>query len=147
MEDLCARLVRGLGVDPGRVGPDDPIHATDLPAELPDAPGGSTGFGTSTRDLVISASAAGRPVTPRDLVERSAGGAGHRLVVGTPEQIADDMETWFQAGTADGFTVMFADTAVDFERFATQVIPVLQDRGLFHRGYPARTLQERLGLG
>jgi FMN-dependent oxidoreductase (nitrilotriacetate monooxygenase family) len=147
IEDLSARLVRGLGLDPGRVGPDDPVHATDLPAELPDAPGGSTGFGASTRDLVIRASAAGRPVTPRDLVERSAGGAGHRLVVGTPEQIADDLETWFRAGAADGFTVMFADTAVDFERFATRVIPVLQDRGLFHRGYPARTLRERLGLG
>jgi len=32
------------------------------------------------------------------------GGGGHRIIVGTPEAIASDIETWFKAGAADGFT-------------------------------------------
>ncbi|MFD0448571.1 hypothetical protein ACFQ10_49385 [Streptomyces indonesiensis] len=37
---------------------------------------------------------------------RSAGGAGHRLLVGSATQVADDFEDWFRGGTADGFTIM-----------------------------------------
>ncbi|MFC7484057.1 hypothetical protein ACFQX7_34055 [Luedemannella flava] len=44
-----------------------------------------------------------------------------------------------KAGTADGFTFMPADTAVDLANFATLVVPILQRRGLFQtlRGRPA----------
>jgi alkanesulfonate monooxygenase SsuD/methylene tetrahydromethanopterin reductase-like flavin-dependent oxidoreductase (luciferase family) len=70
----------------------------------------------------------------------------HRLLVGSPEQVADDLESWWRQGAADGFTVMFADTRVDLERFARLVVPILKDRGLFHRDYPAGTLRDRLGL-
>jgi hypothetical protein len=67
-------------------------------------------------------------------------------VVGSAEQVADDLQAWFEAGTADGFTIMPADTAVDLENFATLVVPILQSRGLFQREYAAPTLRERLGL-
>src|SRR6185312_4600937 len=32
-------------------------------------------------------------------------GNGTRLLAGTPESIADTLETWFRAGAADGFTI------------------------------------------
>ncbi|MDQ7905125.1 NtaA/DmoA family FMN-dependent monooxygenase [Phytohabitans sp. ZYX-F-186] len=140
IERLTAMLTRNLGLPAGVFGPDDPITAGDLPDTVP-AAAFSTGFSVSTRELIAEA-----PRTPRDLIQRGAGGAGHRLLVGSAEQVADDLQAWFEAGTADGFTVMPADTAVDLENFATLVVPILQERGLFQREYPHPTLRGRLGL-
>jgi FMN-dependent oxidoreductase (nitrilotriacetate monooxygenase family) len=132
-------VARGLGLDPADLGPDDLIHRGDLP----DQPTGSApeGFQISTRALLEEG-----PLTPRQLIYRSAGGSGHRLVVGSGRQVADDLEDWFAAGAADGFTVMGADTGADFENFARHVVPVLQARGLFHRDYEGVTLRENYGL-
>ncbi|MGE0781715.1 NtaA/DmoA family FMN-dependent monooxygenase [Mycolicibacterium sp.] len=140
IERLTAQLLADLGLPAGSFGPDDPISAVDLPEAIP-AGAFSAGFSVSTRALIAE-----RPRTPRELVNGSAGGSGHRLVVGSAEQVADDLESWHRAGTADGFTIMPAETAVDLENFATLVVPILQERGLFRRGYPAATLRERLGV-
>ncbi|WP_067676948.1 NtaA/DmoA family FMN-dependent monooxygenase [Nocardia miyunensis] len=140
IERLTANLLGGLGLSAGSFGPDDRISLADLPETIP-AQAFSTGFSESTRALI----AAG-PRTPRELIERSAGGSGHRLLVGTPEQVADDLQEWHEAGAADGFTIMPAETAVDLENFATGVVPILQRRGLFQREYRDRTLRARLGL-
>ncbi|WP_242459125.1 NtaA/DmoA family FMN-dependent monooxygenase [Rhodococcoides fascians] len=140
IERLTAALLNNLGLPDGSFGPDDAISAADLPASIP-ITAFSSGFAISTRALIEE-----RAITPRELIERGAGGSGHRLVVGSAEQVADDLQSWFEAGTADGFTIMPADTAVDFENFATLVVPILQERGLFQTDYSATTLRERLGL-
>ncbi|MCU1527596.1 MAG: ssuD [Frondihabitans sp.] len=134
-----AGFVSGLGLDPKVFTADVPIRLEDLPEQPIEQ--SSAGFQGSTRALL----AAG-PLTARELVYRSAGGGGHRLLTGTPETIADDLESWFRAGAADGFTVMAADTTVDFERFATLVVPELQRRGLFRTESEGTTLREGLGL-
>ncbi len=41
---------------------------------------------------------------------------------------------------------MPAATAVDLENFATLVVPILKERGLFQRVHRTSTLRERLGL-
>ncbi|MET7768793.1 hypothetical protein [Nocardia sp. NPDC005366] len=74
------------------------------------------------------------------------GGSGHRLLVGSAEQVADDLAAWYAAGTADGFTVMPAETAVDLPNFTELVVPILQERGLFQKEYGEPTLRERFGL-
>jgi FMN-dependent oxidoreductase (nitrilotriacetate monooxygenase family) len=140
IEWATRNLARQLGLDPERLSPDAPIDPAHLPPALNGA--GSEGFQISTRALITA-----EPITPRRLIYRSAGGGGHRLVVGAPEQIADHLEEWFRAGTADGFMVMGADAAVDFENFARYVVPILQDRGLFHRDYRSPRLRENYGLG
>ena len=83
----------------------------------------------------------------KQVVEGAVTRSGHRLLVGSAEQVADDLEDWFRAGAADGFTVMPADTAVDFEAFARLVVPILVERGLFEPAAVGSTLRERLGLG
>ncbi|MET8653138.1 NtaA/DmoA family FMN-dependent monooxygenase [Nocardia aurea] len=140
IERLTAALLTNLGLPQDSFGPDDPIGADDLPETLP-AGAFSTGFGISTRALIAEG-----PRTPRELVQRGAGGSGHRLVVGSAEQVADDLAEWFEAGTADGFTVMPAETAVDLPNFTELVVPILQERGLFQKEYAAPTLRERFGL-
>lgn len=39
-------------------------------------------------------------LTVRELLKALGGGVGHRIIVGTPEQIADDIAAWFAAGAA-----------------------------------------------
>jgi len=137
---LTTELLANLGLHEGAFGSDDPIALSDLPDAIP-AGAFSTGFSTSTRAQIAES-----PRTPRELIISGAGGSGHRLLVGSAEQVADDLESWYRAGTADGFTIMPAETAVDLENFATLVVPILRERGLFHRDDRASTLRERLGL-
>lgn len=137
---LTAELLANLGLPEGAFGPDDPITLSDLPDAIP-AAAFSAGFSVSTRALIAES-----PRTPRDLVIRGAGGSGHRLLVGSAEQVADDLESWYREGTADGFTIMPAETAVDLENFANLVVPILRERGLFRRDHRPSTLRDRLGL-
>lgn len=84
-------------------------------------------------------------MTMRELALWFAGTRGHNTIIGSPEQIADRMEDFFQGG-CDGFNVMpmlFPDI---FRDFAEQVVPELQRRGLFREEYEGTTLRENLGL-
>lgn len=125
------------------LGLDDPVRPEDLPPEQSLGTVGSAGFQASTRALLAE-----RELSARAFIRHTAGipAGGHRLVVGTAEQVADDLEAWWRAGTADGFTIMYADTSVDFERFARLVVPLLVERGLFAPAEVGVTLRERLGL-
>ncbi|MBU4683452.1 LLM class flavin-dependent oxidoreductase [Cedecea davisae] len=64
---------------------------------------------------------------------------------GTPEQVADGLQQWFEEQAADGFIIQ-GGTPDTFPRFVEQVVPVLQVRGLFRTDYPGSTLRESFGL-
>ena len=66
--------------------------------------------------------------------------------MGTPEQIADQMEHWFVNEGADGFNLMPPLLPDGLEDFVEQVVPVLQRRGLFRTEYESDTLRGHLGL-
>jgi FMN-dependent oxidoreductase (nitrilotriacetate monooxygenase family) len=85
-------------------------------------------------------------LTLRQLFHRVAAARGHLLLVGDGRQIADELTRWFEAGAADGFNVMPPFFPGQFDAFARQVVPVLQERGLFRAGYEGLTLRENLGL-
>jgi FMN-dependent oxidoreductase (nitrilotriacetate monooxygenase family) len=76
----------------------------------------------------------------------NAGPRGHVLSVGTPSQVADEMEHWFTDGAADGFNVMPAYLPGSLKDFVDGVVPELQRRGLFRTEYEATTLRGNLGL-
>jgi N-acetyl-S-(2-succino)cysteine monooxygenase len=81
-----------------------------------------------------------------ELCLANAGPRGHVLSVGTPSQVADEMEHWFRDGAADGFNVMPAWLPGSLKDFVDLVIPELQRRGLFRTEYEATTLRGNLGL-
>ena len=62
--------------------------------------------GVSSRFQVVLDIVDREQPTIRQLLHRLAGARGHRVVVGTPELIADEMEDWYENGAADGFNVM-----------------------------------------
>ncbi|MCW2816829.1 MAG: monooxygenase [Nocardioides sp.] len=65
--------------------------------------------------------------------------------VGTATTVADRLQEWFEAGAADGFLVGY-DHPAGFRRFTAEVVPLLQERGLFRTDYDATTLRGNLGL-
>lgn len=55
------------------------------------------------------------------------------------------MQSWFEAGAADGFWVS-PDVYVDgMDALVDQVVLILQARGLFRRDYEGETLRSHLG--
>jgi hypothetical protein len=68
------------------------------------------------------------------------------VIVGTPEQIADDIERWFRAGAADGFNLMPDMLPDGLQAFVEGVVPILQRRGIFRTEYEGTTLRDHFGL-
>ncbi|WP_029685636.1 LLM class flavin-dependent oxidoreductase [Tatumella saanichensis] len=64
---------------------------------------------------------------------------------GTPEQVADGLQQWFEGQAADGFIIQGGTPEV-FPRFVDQVVPILQARGIFRRDYPGKTLRDSFSL-
>jgi hypothetical protein len=69
-----------------------------------------------------------------------------RRVVGAPEQVADELQSWFEGGAADGFNVSQTHFPDGLERFAEHVVPELRRRGLVRAEYEGTTLRDHLGL-
>jgi FMN-dependent oxidoreductase (nitrilotriacetate monooxygenase family) len=67
---------------------------------------------------------------------------GHGLFVGTAEQLADHMEEWLRTGAADGFNLLPPLMPSGLDEFAREVVPILQERGLFRTEYTGTTLRE-----
>lgn len=84
--------------------------------------------------------------TLRQLLHKLAGARGHNVVHGTPVQIADLLQEWFENGAADGFNVMPPAYPQLLDAFVSQVVPILQERGLFRTEYTGSTLREHYGL-
>jgi FMN-dependent oxidoreductase (nitrilotriacetate monooxygenase family) len=65
--------------------------------------------------------------------------------VGTPEQIADRLQLWFEEEAADGF-IIYSEVSEWFTEFVNKVVPILQKRGLFRTEYESDTFRGNLGL-
>jgi hypothetical protein len=67
-------------------------------------------------------------------------------MMGTADQIADEMEQWLTERGSDGFNIMFPFLPAGLDDFVDKVVPALQRRGIFRREYEGTTLRENLGL-
>jgi FMN-dependent oxidoreductase (nitrilotriacetate monooxygenase family) len=117
-----------------------------LDALLPPLPPVEEINGNKSRYALIAGMAERESLTIRQVLARLAGGRGHWELVGTPEQIADVMATWFTTGAADGFNVMPPQLPTGLETFVERVVPELRKRGLFRVGYTAHTLRGHYGI-
>ena len=115
----------------------------ELPADLPDED--AIEGAKSRRTLVVDLGRRER-LTVRQLIGRLGGGRGHLTFAGTPEQVADAIQLWWDNGAADGFNIMPPVLPRGLTEFVDQVVPILQSRGLFRTEYEGRTLREHYGL-
>ncbi|MEV7447222.1 LLM class flavin-dependent oxidoreductase [Streptomyces nigra] len=134
-----ARLESLLQLEPGTLELDAPLPA-DLPSE-------DAVEGAKSRYTLVVELARRERLTVRQLIGRLGGGRGHLTFAGTPEQVADAIETWFTQGAADGFNIMPPVLPSGLDAFVDHVVPILRERGLLRTAYgPRRTLRERYGL-
>jgi FMN-dependent oxidoreductase (nitrilotriacetate monooxygenase family) len=115
-----------------------------LDGPLPDLP--LTDSGQRSRQLLLTELAGKENLSLAQLGRRIAGGRGHYSLIGTPAQVADELQAWFEQGGADGFNVLVPHLPGGLEDVATLLVPELQRRGLFRTEYSGRTLREHLGL-
>ncbi len=115
-------------------------HPIEGPVPVPgdDVPLRSMGAG-------LARMARSESMSIRDLYEFMAAGNGGRVLVGTPEQIADDMQSWFEAGAADGFNICPSHLPGGLVDFADLVVPELQRRGLFRTEYRGNDVTRQSG--
>ncbi|KPN32238.1 alkanesulfonate monooxygenase [Halolamina pelagica] len=85
-----------------------------------------------------------REWTVREVAEFSGLGSTSPIVVGTPEQVADELAYWHEDVGVDGFNVKEAVRTGSLDDFVDLVVPELQERGLFRTAYEGDTLRERL---
>jgi FMN-dependent oxidoreductase (nitrilotriacetate monooxygenase family) len=85
-------------------------------------------------------------LTVRACANLVAKSRSHGTFVGTPEQLADYMQLWFETGGCDGFNMMPAYFPDELDYFVDHAVPELQRRGLFRRDYTGTTLRHHLGL-
>jgi FMN-dependent oxidoreductase (nitrilotriacetate monooxygenase family) len=123
---------------------DHDLTSYPLDGPLPDV--GTHTEGAQSRFDLVTGLARRENLTIRQLIERLAGGRGHRVFAGTPEQIADQIEYWFTGGAADGFNIMPPTLPGGLTDFVDLVVPELQRRGLFRTEYAGTTLREHYGL-
>lgn len=115
-----------------------------LDAQLPELPAETDGA-QSRKKLIVDV-ARKESLSIRALTEKLAGARGHFTFIGTPSQVADEIELWFTTGAADGFNIMPPTFPGGLDDFVDKVVPLLQERGLFRTGYSGRTLRDHYGL-
>jgi alkanesulfonate monooxygenase SsuD/methylene tetrahydromethanopterin reductase-like flavin-dependent oxidoreductase (luciferase family) len=132
IEYSLARLASTLQIDPAVLELDKP-----LPDPLPLPANANHTMFQGTVNLARRGN-----LTVRQLLRALGGGVGHRIIVGTPEHIADDIEAWFRAGAVNGFNLMPDVLPTGLEVFVDTVVPILQSRGLFRKDCSGATLRD-----
>jgi FMN-dependent oxidoreductase (nitrilotriacetate monooxygenase family) len=114
-----------------------------LDGPLPELPESNA---AKARQALVVRTARENNMTLRQIARHTAAGTGHRVLVGTAEYMANEMEKWLKEEAADGFNVVCNHYPKPFEDFCRQVVPELQRRGIFRTEYQGTTLRDHLGL-
>jgi alkanesulfonate monooxygenase len=131
----------GLALLSRRMGFD--LKGYPLDGPLPELPKNDV---VASRSDIMVEMAKRENLTIRQLYQRFAGARGHLEIAGTPAQIVDRMQEWFENHACDGFNVLVPYFPGGLDDFVDQVIPELQRRGLFRTEYESTTLRGNLGL-
>jgi FMN-dependent oxidoreductase (nitrilotriacetate monooxygenase family) len=95
---------------------------------------------------MVAGMSAAEGLTLRDVGKRYGQSVLVPQIVGTPDDVADELERWFVAGACDGFVISPSHLPGAFDEFVDRVVPRLQRRGLFRNEYAGATLRSHLGL-
>jgi len=78
------------------------------------------------------------------LLDQHALGGRYITLVGSPEQVADELESWISETGLDGFNLTRIVTPESYVDFIELVIPELQRRGSYKTEYAPGTLREKV---
>ncbi|WP_417270368.1 NtaA/DmoA family FMN-dependent monooxygenase [Celeribacter sp.] len=117
MAHILPKLERFTGLSFAGLDPDRPLpYGPNDVSEIT--------FSNSRAHLLV-AQAEREGMTLRQFAARFAAGRGHLLVVGTGRDVAETMQTWVDAGAADGFNIMPPLLPSGIQTFGIHVMPHL----------------------
>jgi alkanesulfonate monooxygenase SsuD/methylene tetrahydromethanopterin reductase-like flavin-dependent oxidoreductase (luciferase family) len=131
LEASLARLSGSLGVDFSQMELDQPLDEQQTQA--------SQGLMKA-----MSASFDNKRFTLREAAVRWGLAVGMPQLVGTPEQVADQLEAIWRETGCHGFNVTPTITPSSVEEFVDEVVPILQRRGIFRTAYAGETFRDNL---
>lgn len=131
LEAILARLSGVFGVDLSQFDPDQPLATMETQA--------SRGLMAATLS-----GADGKAVTLREAAAKWALSVAIPQVVGTPEQVAAEIERIWRETGCYGFNLSPTTNPDSVEDFVDQVVPILQRRGVFRTAYEGETFRDNL---
>ncbi len=129
----------GLALMSSHIGIDLSGYPRDKPIADIDIKEGSRG----SLDVILQGTRAGG-LTLREAARHFAISELCPQIVGTPADVADQLQDLFEAEACDGFVLTPTVFPGTFEQFVRSVVPELQARGLFRSEYAGITLRENL---
>jgi len=129
-EGALVHAAASLGIDFAKYDLDEPIET-----------GKSTAIVSNVEAMTRTA---GPQWTKRKLLEQMVLGSRQAPMVGSAEQIADNLAGWMDNAGVDGFNLSRTVVPECFDDMIELVIPILQERGLYKTGYRDGTFREKL---
>ncbi len=136
-DELIASLAVTFGLDPAAIDFDRPLDPETFRVEADQR--WPIGFTRALAEATTEGALSLRELS------RVTNGA-HRVFVGTPADLVEDVTAWWTSGAVDGFNFHFQVTPDDLEYYAAHVAPLMREAGLVAPREPGRTLRSRLGL-
>jgi FMN-dependent oxidoreductase (nitrilotriacetate monooxygenase family) len=131
VDGALALLSGWTGIDFSRHPRDEPIEAVATEA-------GRTAL------AAFSQAPPGRRWTVGEAARFIGLGGRGPVIVGSPVQVADQLEQWADASGVDGFNLSYALAHETLRDVVELVVPELQQRGRYATGYAGGTLREQL---
>lgn len=95
-------------------------------------------------EFAASRTKEGKIWTLRDLIKAAGIGALGQKFIGSPENVANELEKVINFSDADGFNLSYATIPGTFEDVVEFIVPELQRRGLYQESYAAGSLRNKL---
>ncbi|MCA3274990.1 MAG: LLM class flavin-dependent oxidoreductase [Roseomonas sp.] len=130
IEGALAHASASLGIDLARF---------DMDEELPEA-----GQSQAIRSNVEALRAAAPRATKRALIDRMVLGSRQPPIIGSVDEVAEELIAWMDQADVDGFNLSRTVTPECLEDVVRLLVPALQERGRYKRGYAAGTYREKL---
>ena len=99
---------------------------------------------TSISSAVDSFSRKEKVWTIREVIEHNAIGGWGPVLVGSVEQVADQLQEWMAETDIDGFNLSYAISPGGYADFADLIVPELQRRGVYRTAYAPGSLREKV---
>lgn len=133
IEACLARLSGTMGVDFAGMDPDQPLEEMQTQ--------GSQGLMKAFSNIQGD-----KPLTLREVAVKWGLAVGKPQLVGSPEQVADQMEHIWRETGCYGYNMTPTVMAGSVEDFVDQVVPILQQRGIYRTEYAGTTFRANLGI-
>jgi FMN-dependent oxidoreductase (nitrilotriacetate monooxygenase family) len=139
LEHIKGRLAEQLAVEPSILDLSKPLPYDKIPLDNP------TNDTLIIRRAKLVEDAKVRNLSTKQVLLNHVTG-GHRVIVGAPEQIADDLLSWVDEKACDGFNFNIDRFVDGLEHLIDWLVPELQKRGRFRKEYESTTFRGNLGV-